>query len=292
MRKQYAKPRTRASEHKKTPQPRVRPWLLAVLRAISGVYLRTGLGCRRVTVLDSPALVEPFRAALAGEIRLILAFRHPFVDEPQILGWLFLHGVKSEARLLGVDLPRSPHAIFVHGYELFRWGGPLVRWMLPRVGALPVYHTRIDTEGIARIRNTIMYGEYPLAVAPEGQVGYSSDTVPRLESGAIRLGLDAAEALAAAGRSLPVVLLPLSIHRRYTGRSPEKRLLRLVRRIGSFVGIPTPGRRNREPVCPRWLGAVVDRVLSLTEAEYGLDSGDAPHAGRAGRAGRTVRTDG
>jgi hypothetical protein len=54
-----------------------------------------------------------------------------------------------------------------YGDEVPLWSGPLVRWLLPRTGSFPVYHVRLDRSG---------------------QVSYRSESLPRLERGALQLG--------------------------------------------------------------------------------------------------------
>jgi hypothetical protein len=297
MARRYALPCTRAHADIELGKPGIRRSVLGLMRVISGVYLRLAIGCRNVTVQRPELLVELFRAALAGEIRLIIAFRHPYVDEPQILGGLFVRGIEREARRLGVVLSRKPHALFVHGYEVPRWSGALVRWLLPRVGALPVHHSRMDVAGLARIKSAITTGLYPLALAPEGQVSYSSETVPRLESGTVRLGLEAAQQMVTAGRSEPVVVLPLSVHRRYDGKQSQKSLERLLSRTERFVGLscevvpdvvdrgsrkkPRPGDRR---IDSQRMERIIDKLLDQAELVYPCD----PEA-RAGSTDRQSR---
>lgn len=235
MKRPYARPVCRALPDVGLAEPRAVPWVLVLARAVSGAYLRAVLGFERVELRGGERLVEAFRGALSGERRLILAFRHPYGDEPQLLAWVFGRGVEKEARRLGIRLPRMAHAVFVHGYEVPRWSGAFVRWILPRSGAMPVHHSKLDSAGMARIRTAIEDGPYPLALAPEGQVSYTSDDVPRLEAGAVRLGFQSADRLEKAGRPEPVELLPVSVHYRY-GRRAWGSLERLVRRIGIFAG--------------------------------------------------------
>ena len=184
------------------------------------------------------------------------------------MGWVFLRGVAKEARRQGVRLPYTPHALFVHGYEVPRWGGPLVRWLLPRVGAMPVHHAKIDSVGFARIKEAIVNGRYPLALAPEGQVSYASEWLPRLEQGTVRLGMAAADELERAGRSEPIHVVPISIHHRY-GQEAMPSLEKLVARILAFAGIEArPGKTIREQ-----LELGVARILELAEENYGLAGG-------------------
>jgi hypothetical protein len=223
-------------------------------------------GNSAIDIRGSERLVEAFRAALAKETRLIIAFRHPYGDEAQVLAWLFLCGVEKEARRLGVRLPRRPHALFVHGYEVPRWSGALVRWMLPRMGAMPVHHAKIDREGMARIRRAIEDGDYPLALAPEGQVSYASDRLPRLEQGTMRLGLAAADDMAKKGREEPVLVLPLSVHRRCAARSTAS-LGRLIAALERALGFP---RGVSQDTVGDRLRKARDELVSRAERFYGL----------------------
>ena len=264
----------RPDVHLKTPELCLQA--MALLRVLAWPYLALVLGYKSVDIRGAGRLVEAFRAHLSGRARVILAFRHPYGDEAQLLGWVFLRGVAREARKLGVRLPYSPHALFVHGYEVPRWGGPLIRWLLPRVGAMPVHHAKIDSVGMGRIKEAIINGRYPLALAPEGQVSYASEWLPRLEQGTVRLGMAAADELERAGRSEPVHVIPVSIHHRY-GPEAVPSLERLVARILEFAGIQSlPGSTIRER-----LESGVERILALAEENYGLSGGQSPERGQS-----------
>jgi 1-acyl-sn-glycerol-3-phosphate acyltransferase len=270
MRHPYMKPVSAARAEVRLKTPELCPQAMALLRILAWPYLALVLGYRSVDIQGARSLAEAFHAHLSGRTRVILAFRHPYGDEPQLMGWLFLCRIAREARRLGVHLPYAPHALFVHGYEVPRWGGPLLRWLLPRVGAMPVHHARIDSEGMARIREAIVNGRYPLALAPEGQVSYASERLPRLEQGTVRLGMAAADELVRAGRSEPVHVIPVSIHHRY-GPEALPSLERLVSRILAFAGLQmSPGSTLRER-----LGSGVDRILALAEEQYDLGGGQS-----------------
>ena len=254
--------------------PRLCPSAMAMLRILAWPYLALVLGYKSVEIRGARGLVEAFSAHLSGHARIILAFRHPYGDEAQLLGWVFLRGVAKEARRRGVRFPYAPHALFVHGYEVPRWGGPLIRWLLPRVGALPVHHAKIDSAGMALIKQALLNGRYPLALAPEGQVSYASEWLPRLEQGAVRLGMAAADEIHRAGRSEPVQIIPVSIHHRY-GPEAIPSLERLVNRIVTFAGLEV---RPDSTIHDR-LELAVERILALAEKNYGLGGGQGPDGG-------------
>jgi len=276
MKNVYARPASRALPDVGLPEPRVVPGILGLARLVSGAYLRLALGFERVDLRHGDRLVEAFQGAQSGGLRLILAFRHPYGDEPQVLGWVFTRGVEAEARRLGTRLPRKPHAVFVHGYEVVRWGGAFIRWMLPRVGAMPVHHSKLDSEGLTRIRAAIEDGRFPVALAPEGQVSYTSDGVPRLESGSIRLGFQAAERLAQSGYAGRVVVLPVSMHYRYSRRAAAS-LARLLDRLEAFVGLTAPAGHESGRGEAERLAAALEAILGEAERQYALvESGARP----------------
>lgn len=253
------------------PEPRVVPWVLACARLAAWPYLRLGLGFQRVAVTHADRLVGAFAEALAGRRRVVLAFRHPYGDEPQLLSWLFASGIRREARRLGVRLAQRPHAVFVHGYEVPRWGGAVVRWILPRVGAMPVHHSKLDSAGMARIRSAIEDGAYPVALSPEGQVSYTSDGVPRLEPGVVRLGLQAADRLVGSGRPEHVHILPISVHYHY-GPGARSGLLRLIDRLERFIGVAAAPehRSGASGAIAARLGRALELIVASAEREYGL----------------------
>lgn len=275
MKKHYAQPVTRALPDVGLPEPHVRPGLLSFARLIFRAYLRHVLGFSTIDLRHAGTLVEAYKRFFDGQDRLILAFRHPYGDEPQLLSWVFGPGADAAAGLSRTGPRRRAHAVFVHGYEVPRWSGAAIRWLLPRVGAMPVHHSKMDTAGMARILAAIEDGPYPLALSPEGQVSYTSDSVPRLEMGSVRLGFQAADRLARAGRPERMVILPVSVHYRYGSRAWAS-LRELVGRIEAFAGItsarPEYGLEGR-------LAVATERLISLAERTYGLA---APPEGPAG----------
>lgn len=281
----YAKPVTIASPDVGLREPSVSRSALGLARSVLGTYLRLALGFERIELRGGDELARAFAEALSGQRRLILAFRHPYGDEPQLLSWAFLRGVELEARRAGIRLLVRPHAVFVHGYEVPRWGGPLVRWLLPRVGAMPVHHSKLDSVGMARIRAAIEDGPFPLALSPEGQVSYTADDVPRLEPGAVRIGLQAADRLAKAGRAARVELMPISVRYRYGPRA-RRSLLRLLARLEAFMGAERLS--DGEPVVDR-LRRCLEMILAEAERQYGLASADAAGVAEGAERGVAAR---
>lgn len=219
-------------------EPRISEPLLGLFFAVSPAYLRFALRFRSVSLLGADRAVEAFRDFQEGRTRLAVAFRHPYGDEPQLMAHALARSVPRAARKSGRPLPSRVHAHFVHGYEVPLWMGPFVRWLLPRSGAVPIHHVKVDKAGMARIRDLFLNGKYPLALAPEGQVSYTSESVPRLERGAELLCRWCLADLAKAGRTEAVRVLPVSVHYRY-GRGGKRALKRTLRLLEAACGLET-----------------------------------------------------
>jgi len=238
------KPITVAKKRPRLAPPALDPLALALVDRIGPLYAKLALGISSISFLRGERFVRAAAEFYEGRARLILAFRHPYGDEPQILSLAMHRGLVREARALGLAPPRKPHCLFLHGYEVPLWSGPLVRWILPRTGAMPVYHVRRDGAGLRNIRRALREGAHPLALAPEGQSSYRSETLPRIEHGGFQLGFWCAEELEAAGRPEKVHILPISVHERH-GDGDLPALEARCAELEKSLGLPTaklPGR--------------------------------------------------
>lgn len=210
-----ADPIVEARARHRLPPSRVSPFVTGLGRFLIPAYLRLVLRIDGLDIRDPDRILQPLRDFQEGRIRLVVAFRHPYGDESQILFHAFENRLPRLARRLGRPLARRPGLRFVHGHEVALWGDPFIRWMLPRIGAVPVHHRKSDPGGLGAIRSILLDDPRPLALAPEGQVSYRSETVPRLEQGAARLGFWCARDLEKAGRTERVHILPISVHYRH-----------------------------------------------------------------------------
>ncbi|MDR0599680.1 MAG: acyltransferase [Treponema sp.] len=229
------------------------------------IYLFIVLGITKIVLRDGKYFFEAYKRALEGKSRCILAFRHPNGGEAQLLAWFILFKLRPLARRAKIKFCRQPHVSFVYGYEVAYWGGGIARWVMPGLGAMPVYHSKLDSTGMARIFKTVAEGPYPLAIAPEGQVSYTTESVPRLEQGAIRIGFQTAERLDREGKTCPVEVLPISIHFRY-GRMGRWSLSRLLRKIEAYTGFS----REKKAGFAERLTRVRDYIIEQNEKRYSL----------------------
>ena len=270
MYRRYRTPVIQASPDVKIPEPRISKLFLFMLKFLSRPYLSLFFGLAGITLRGDHFLFDAFKRALAKESRCIIAFRHPNGGEPQLLAWFFFFRLKAYAARKKIRFARKPHAIFLYGYEVVRWGGLPARLIMPNVGAMPIHHSKIDSKGMNRIYKALIDGPYPLALAPEGQVSYTTDSVPRLEAGAIRFGFNAAQQLSQmADNPVPVEILPLSIHFSYKswGRILMEKLLRKIEKLCGF----SRSSRAQLPLSGR-LCRCRDHILAVNENRYAIEA--------------------
>jgi hypothetical protein len=265
MNKPYMTPVSRALPDIKIPEPRLSKLVIALIKILGRLYLFLFFGVARVFLRGEKALFDAFKRSLEGKSRCIIAFRHPNGGEPQLLTWFFLFKLRALAARSGVRFPRRPHAVFVYGYEVIRWGGWVARFVMPRLGAMPVHHSKVDSSGMTRIYKAIVDGPFPLALAPEGQVSYTSDSIPRLEQGAIRIGFAVADRMSRAEKPAPVEILPVSVHFRFG--SWGKFTLKLL--LGKIEKATGSGRRGKTAVpFTKRLQVCRDHILEVNEKRY------------------------
>jgi hypothetical protein len=264
------RPVTIAAPEILVPEPRVSLWARLLCRLIGRLYLRQFIGGAKIEAHGGGGgyLIESFTRAFKNESRCIAAFLHPNGAEPQILAWFTLSRLKALAGKAGAVCAVPPHLRFVHGYEVLRWGGTLARFILPRVGAMPVYHAKFDSRSMERIYKALMDGPYPVAIAPEGQVSYFSDRMPHLEQGPARIGFTVAERLEKSGRLCPVEVLPVSVQYCFNA-SAKKPVEKLLRRVERCVGVESRGKGRVLTLEERFL-LCRDAILEKNEARYGI----------------------
>jgi len=253
----------------KVNEPRISKFVVFLIRLLARLYLFLFFGVARTVLLGEKHLFKAFERALSGKSRCIIAFRHPNGGEPQLLTWFFLFKLRRLASKAGVRFARWPHAVFVYGYEVVRWGGWVARFIMPNVGAMPIHHSKMDSMGMARIYTAIVNGPYPVALAPEGQVSYTADAIPRLEPGVIRIGFQAAKQLAAKGLDCPLEILPVSVHFRF-GSWGNFTLELLLKKIEKICGLSGKGRKKR--LFTERVQQCRDHILDVVEKRYQIIS--------------------
>lgn len=247
------------------PEPRLERPLISLFDLIIQPIARS-LGFNEAIVLSPERLVGAYRDFAEGRTRLIVGFRHAYGDDPQAVAYLFHHALKKAAKSVGSPLRGLTHAHFVYGAEVPRWSSPFVAWLLPRVGAVPVNHLKMDARGMTRVRKLVTEGPFPLALAPEGHVTHDSESVGELETGTARFALWACEDLARAGRAERVVYLPLSLHYRF-GKDARRGVPSVLAALEGILGLD---KAKGTPLAAR-ARRVAAACMDMLAAHYGVE---------------------
>lgn len=181
-------------------------------------------------------LVDAYREMQDGRARVLVAFRHPGVEDGTLVFRLMCGLVNREARRLGMPLRRPARGYMLYGRDVPEWSGQFLKHLLPLIGAISVFPGRYHSESIGTLRRYLTDKPHPIALAPEGQVTYHNERVAALESGTAQLAFWCMEDLKKQARTEDVVIVPVCTSYHYDeGDWPG--LLRLLGKIERECGL-------------------------------------------------------
>jgi len=237
--------------------PRFDGRVLALARRLLPLVLRrSGIG--RIEVEGMAALEGAMARFEAGQSRLLLAFRHPSLDDPAVLAHLVWRDLARARRPQG----RPAHLQFLYDRGIPLWAGPAVGWLLQRLGGCSIQRGSLDLPALRTARALLLDGPYPLAVAPEGATNGHSEVISPLEPGVAQLAFWTADDLARAGRPQATEVLPIGVQYSFTG-SVWPAIEGLLAQLEAEAGLPASPDRSCDPQ------ALYGRLLRLAEAILG-----------------------
>lgn len=264
-----ARPIVRAHTRHRLASSRRSAAFVLLGRALISIYLKRALAFTGVEIRSPETILSELRDFQQKRSRLIVTFRHPYGDEPQLMFHVFENMLPRLARKAGKPLSAPPALRFVHDYAVALWGDAFIRFLLPRAGALPVYHVKCETNSLSNIRAVLRDGASPLGLAPEGQISYHSETLPRIELGAVRMGFWCASDLERADRAEEVRILPISVHYQYDKRD-FGRVAAHVCRLETLCGLACGAKKidgSLATLLPRLI-VIEQHLLAIAEAFY------------------------
>jgi len=220
------------------------------------LWLRRTARIDRVDVEGQELLAAALERFRSGRSRLLLAFRHPSIDDPGPM-----------ARLLWSQRPAA-HAQFLYDRGIPLWAGEAIGWLLPRLGGCSIQRGKLDLPALRTARELLLEGPYPFAAAPEGATNGHNELVSALEPGVAQLAFWTADDLAKAGRAEATEVLPIGLQYTYSGNiwpAIEELLAQLEQEAGLS---PDPARcLDPERLYTRLI-ALAERMLGLLERFY------------------------
>ncbi len=242
--------------------PAFDPIVLRATQLLLPTWVRFKTDLARVEATNVETLVKLYDQFQHGKVRLLLAFRHPSVDDPFCLASLIWQILPKAARQQGVSLKSPVHAHFIYDRGIPLWAGSYVGWLYSRLGGTPIMRGKLDRAGLRSVRDLLANGKLPLAAAPEGATNGHGEIVSPLEPGVAQMGFWCVEDLVKAGRTEQVLIVPIGIQYRFI-TPPWEAIDRLLSEMEQACGLsPKPQASASLEEAEK---AYYDRLLRLGE---------------------------
>lgn len=233
--------------------PNYKPSVRLLLILIGKLYIRIVESVYKVDGINKNNSIKAMKNFLSGRERLIFVFRHAAKEDPSVLVYYFLRKIRKEIQASGGKSQLS----VLYGRDVPNWAGNITAWLFPRFGAIPVQNFGGNKEALTILRREVTKGDYPLALAPEGQVVYhmykSFNIVPGI-SALVRWGLES---------NKPVRVVPISIGYKFTN-NPEAFIRDRLRDWETQTGIKLKNR-DTDKLFPL-LCRATQETLSIVES--------------------------
>ncbi|MBE9099130.1 1-acyl-sn-glycerol-3-phosphate acyltransferase [Vacuolonema iberomarrocanum] len=220
-------------------------WWMA--RSLLPFRLRQTCGIADIQIANIEQLVTLYHQFEQGNVRFLLAFRHPTTHDPDCLFYLLSHALPKAAKRQGVPLSPQTHAHFIYDRGIPLWAGGYVGWLYSKLGGIPIRRGRADTTSLRVIRQKFASGAFPIAAAPEGANNGHNEVVAPIEPGIAQFGFWCAEDLAKAADcsetgmkpTPPVLIVPIGVQYRYLS-PPWRQMEQLLRQLERDAGLTSP----------------------------------------------------
>jgi 1-acyl-sn-glycerol-3-phosphate acyltransferase len=248
--------------------PQYSPRLTRWVQRLVPFWMRRTTDLQAVTAVNLPELVRAYEQFEAGKIRLVLAFRHPSVNDPLAIGYLLSQLMPQAAAQQGIRLRSPIHAHFMYDRGVPLWAGPILGWLFARLGGSSIRRGKLDRPGLKAARELLVNGQLPFMAAPEGATNGHSEVVAPLEPGVAQLAFWCAEDLAKAGRSERVVIVPIGLQYQYQGDG-WRNLEQLLADLEAQMGIQSADRGViDQTLMYQRLYQLGDQILTMMERHY------------------------
>jgi 1-acyl-sn-glycerol-3-phosphate acyltransferase len=245
--------------------PAFDPWVMRGVKALFPLWMRWRSNVSTIHCNGVETLAKLFQDFQAGQVRFLIAFRHPSPEDAYCLAHLIWREVPQTAKGMGIQLQTAPHAHFIYDRGIPLWAGKGVGWLYQKLGGTPIQRGKVDRQGLKSARHLFSQGQFPLAAAPEGANNGHTEIVSPLEPGIAQFGFWCWEDLQKANRSETVVILPLGI--RYQYRTPPwTAIAELLTQLEQDCGLSTaavPVPPPTDPQTPSEVQALYPRLVGL-----------------------------
>lgn len=230
-------------------------------------WMRWQMGLEKIDGVHLERLVQAYEQFQRGQVRILLAFRHPSTDDPLCMGYLLWHLIPRQARQMRVKLKYPIHSYFLYDRGIPLWAGDGVGWLFGKLGGSSIMRGKLDTQALRAARDLLVRGEFPLAAAPEGATNNQSELVSPLEPGIAQMGFWCLEDLIKAGRAEDVLIIPIGIQ--YSLLKPSWYKLGLIlTQLETQAGCQPPTQANDPESLYQRLFHLATHLLIIIEKFY------------------------
>jgi 1-acyl-sn-glycerol-3-phosphate acyltransferase len=212
------------------------PLVLKCIQVILPYWLDFKTNIAKIEGDNIENIVKLWQQFQAGKIRLMLAFRHPSVNDPIVLAHLFWKLLPQTAKQQKIELKHPIHSHFIYDRGIPLWAGNIVGWLYSRLGGTPIQRGKLDLVGLRSARELFANSIFPIAAAPEGATNGHNELVSPLEPGIAQLGFWCGEDLKKNNDDRQVFILPIGIQYQYIN-PPWQQLDRLLNQLEIDCGL-------------------------------------------------------
>ncbi|MEA5578980.1 1-acyl-sn-glycerol-3-phosphate acyltransferase [Anabaena sp. UHCC 0451] len=249
--------------------PAFNPLLLKFVHLLLPNWLQWKTSIITIEAENVEVLADLYSQFQSGNIRFMLAFRHPKIDDPLCLTYLFSQLLPKVAKQKNIALQSPVHAHFIYDRGIPLWAGKHIGWLAANLGGTPIQRGKADWTGLRSARDLYMNGQFPMAAAPEGATNGLSEIISPLEPGISQMSFWCAEDLQKAGRNEEVLIVPIGIKYSYINE-PWGAIANLLTELEAASGLNIQSANNApsfEVLYSRLL-ALAEHLLSIMEQFY------------------------
>jgi 1-acyl-sn-glycerol-3-phosphate acyltransferase len=250
--------------------PNFNPLVWKIVTLIAPFYMKTQTNLTEIKAENVETLVKLYDDFQSGNLRFMIAFRHPSTKDPLAMLYLLSQLMPKVAKQQKIDLKINAHSHFIYDRGIPLWAGQYVGWLFSHLGGIPIQRGKLDRLALKTVREFFLNGKLPMTAAPEGGTNGHNDIVSPLEPGIAQMGFWCQEDLIKNNRTEQVFILPIGIQYKYVDE-PCKNLKKLLTDLEKDSGFKSDDSLNNSDdytILYRRIYRLGEHLLTLMEGYY------------------------
>jgi hypothetical protein len=147
--------------------PAFDPWVMRGVKALLPLWMRWRSNVSTIHCNGVETLAKLFQDFQAGQVRFLIAFRHPSPEDAYCLAHLIWREVPQTAKGMGIQLQTAPHAHFIYDRGIPLWAGKGVGWLYQKLGGTPIQRGKVDRQGLKSAVTSSARANFPWRRLPK-----------------------------------------------------------------------------------------------------------------------------